>query len=379
MKNIIRNSAYFLIFTILIMLVAVAFLRDNWFFFFLTLFTLLAVSFLRFFFKWSHITYPDGLEMLLILFLGSSFLIDDLLLKASSLNGLFIINAFSAMLFASFAFMLVFGLNRFHRTSPALRPSFVVLFALSFSLAINFLWLFAEHLFVYFFNSAEMQSGPVELIYSVTGMISGVTIISIAGYYHLKYRKQTFIGSLLDRFFVINARQKTYLQSVKNDSLQIIEEGESEGVEFKETLRYNIRTGFNDKKIEHAVLKTLCAFLNTAGGVLFIGVNDAQKIVGLDRDGFDSLDKLQLHLANIVAQNLSNGIEHFIEMRVISSPSDKKFLRVDCVACSFPVFLTHAGSEEFFVRFGSASQQLTGSALLKYITTHFSEREIGRL
>ena len=50
--------------------------------------------------------------------------------------------------------------------------------------------------------------------------------------------------------------------------------GETEGVEFKSTLRTNLHTGQPDEKMQMAALKTIAAFLNAGGGTLLIGVAD---------------------------------------------------------------------------------------------------------
>ena len=76
--------------------------------------------------------------------------------------------------------------------------------------------------------------------------------------------------------------------------------GESEAVEFKSTLRTNLHTGNKDPRMELAVLKTLAGFLNTNGGTLVIGVSDDGNPVGIQADGFDNEDKMNLHLVNIV-------------------------------------------------------------------------------
>ena len=55
---------------------------------------------------------------------------------------------------------------------------------------------------------------------------------------------------------------------------ELIDVGESGEVEFKSTLRWHLHAERMDKEIEHASLKTIAAFLNTAGGTLLIGVND---------------------------------------------------------------------------------------------------------
>ena len=50
------------------------------------------------------------------------------------------------------------------------------------------------------------------------------------------------------------------------DLSDLIDDGESEAVEFKTTLRINLHTGESDKRMEMAVLRTLAGFLNTNGG-----------------------------------------------------------------------------------------------------------------
>jgi len=59
-----------------------------------------------------------------------------------------------------------------------------------------------------------------------------------------------------------------------------IKHGETATLEFKSSLRYNIRANRMDKDIENSVLKTIVAFCNTKGGELLIGVSDDKSISG---------------------------------------------------------------------------------------------------
>ncbi|WP_455132696.1 AlbA family DNA-binding domain-containing protein [Microbacterium aurum] len=68
------------------------------------------------------------------------------------------------------------------------------------------------------------------------------------------------------------------------DVAALIAAGESEGVEFKETARWNVREDKKDPRMEQVVAKTVAAFLNSSGGTLVIGVDDAGRALGLDRD-----------------------------------------------------------------------------------------------
>src|SRR5690606_3998545 len=88
---------------------------------------------------------------------------------------------------------------------------------------------------------------------------------------------------------------------------QILAAGESGGLEFKATLRTNLHTGARDPKMELMVLKTLAGFLNSAGGTLVIGILDDGNPLGLGADGFESEDKMALHLVNIVKSRLGSS------------------------------------------------------------------------
>ena len=87
---------------------------------------------------------------------------------------------------------------------------------------------------------------------------------------------------------------------------EIIEQGESDFVEFKSTLRWNIHSNRKDKAIENASLKTLAAFMNAQGGTLIIGVADDGRILGLETDKFANHDKLLLHLTKIIQDRIGD-------------------------------------------------------------------------
>ena len=81
---------------------------------------------------------------------------------------------------------------------------------------------------------------------------------------------------------ILGKRVTNYLRSIQQTSTQeLILKGENERVEFKSTLRWNLRAEKKDKAITHASLKTIAAFLNTDGGILLIGVADEGTLLGL--------------------------------------------------------------------------------------------------
>lgn len=151
--------------------------------------------------------------------------------------------------------------------------------------------------------------------------------------------------------------------SAKSDPVhEIILQGEGQLVEFKSTLRYDMRTGEVNKKLEHVIAKTVAAFMNSDGGSLFIGVDDHGNAIGLeldystlkktDRDGF------QLHLGNILDAYLGKDV---MKLWKFDWPlyDDKQLCHVQVKRANKPVYVTYEGKEEFFVRKEGSSQPLS--------------------
>ena len=150
----------------------------------------------------------------------------------------------------------------------------------------------------------------------------------------------------------------------------IIKQGESDYVEFKSTLRYNLKANKNDANIELASLKTVAAFLNTSGGTLLIGVTDEGSIAGLDKDKFTNDDKLLLHFTNLLRDKIGQQTLGFVHFEIIQMNATK-ILRVDVSKSQTPVFVTHQNNEYFFVRSGPSTLNLKLSEFYKYNQKHF--------
>jgi len=104
----------------------------------------------------------------------------------------------------------------------------------------------------------------------------------------------------------------------------LINQGENDHVELKETLRTNRHTKSKDDKIELASLKTLAGFMNSHGGVLFIGVADDGSIAGLKPDNFENTDKILLHLGHLINDNLGKNAASYIKVTVLNL-KEKRF------------------------------------------------------
>jgi hypothetical protein len=128
------------------------------------------------------------------------------------------------------------------------------------------------------------------------------------------------------RFAVANAYSSDQL-------LRDISNGETNGREFKSSLQFDVTRWQRDPgkavdtyrspKVLHSTLKTIAAFMNSDGGALYIGVDDAGHVLGLANDyrlsATPSRDKLELFLRNELATRFHDGalISSFVRISFV--------------------------------------------------------------
>ena len=157
---------------------------------------------------------------------------------------------------------------------------------------------------------------------------------------------------------------------IEIDLSDLIGGGESPLLEFKSTLRTNLHTGQADKQMGQSVLKTLAGFLNTDGGTLVIGVSDDSAPLGIKADNFDNEDKMNLHLVNIVNSRLGPRTMTLIQAN-FADFKDSRMLVVRCQRSSSPVYFKDGDKQQFYVRTGPATNELTGGEMVGYIKDRF--------
>lgn len=154
---------------------------------------------------------------------------------------------------------------------------------------------------------------------------------------------------------------------------ELIQRGEDSHTEFKSTLRWDIRQNLKSAAIEHASLKTLCAFLNSEGGDLMIGVRDDGTIEGIETDQFGNNDRFLLHLWTLIRTCLGEEAVEWIRT-TLQPVGSATVCRVNCRKAGTPVFLRQKGFDEaFYIRVGPSSNSLEISSALKYIDQHFKD------
>ena len=171
--------------------------------------------------------------------------------------------------------------------------------------------------------------------------------------------------------------------SIENIQL-LINEGETESVEFKSSLRYDYRQEKENKALEDVIIKSIAAFSNAKGGTLFIGVDDDQKIVGLEND-FNTLKKqnvdyFELHLRKLIKNQF--GINFSNHRLIIYFPSleNKTICTIQIATAKKPIYIKVKNKqgqmvEKFYVRNGNSSQEITSlKEMEEYIRNRFEKR-----
>lgn len=157
------------------------------------------------------------------------------------------------------------------------------------------------------------------------------------------------------------------------DPKVLIEEGESFFLEFKETLRYDVRKGEVSKEMEKVVIKTIVGFLNADGGTLIIGVNDDGKVMGLEndyktlpkknRDGFEN------HMSMLIKTMIGLAFTKYVNMK-FERIEDKEVCLVTVNEAHKPAYLSNGDKkEDFYVRVGNSTQPYSMSEASEYIKT----------
>ena len=166
-----------------------------------------------------------------------------------------------------------------------------------------------------------------------------------------------------------------YLRSHRSAE-ELIQQGASKTLEFKSTLRWNLKEDRkDDQRITHAALKIIAAFLNTEGGDLLLGVADDGTITGIEHDRLDNDDKLMLHLTQVVRNGLGNRAGTCIDPK-IQIVDGKGVCVVSCQRSPEPVYLKLKSAEtapngDFFVRSGPGTVKLSSEDTKEYIRTRF--------
>lgn len=181
--------------------------------------------------------------------------------------------------------------------------------------------------------------------------------------------------------------------TVDDQVAALIEAGESSTVEFKSTMRLDVKTADaiadkpagqqfeilkkKDNDRQHDILKAVSALLNTSGGDLVVGVDDKGNGVGIQRDYIfwgdenkQNRDNYELWMNQLFINQFGKVAAGCIEP-VFAKRDGVDVVWLKITPSPDPVLVTKDGAETFYRRIGNSSQSLTMTEFAKYRDQRF--------
>jgi hypothetical protein len=200
--------------------------------------------------------------------------------------------------------------------------------------------------------------------------------------------KEAWDKGISDLLIVLEEILERYEHELGDDDSSHIEKTVKSGnenmkLEFKSSLRWDLNNNCVNKDLEKVIIKTICAFANSLGGELFIGVSDNNTILGLE-DDYKSLengnkDKFELHLRNLL--NNEFGLTYVMTNFKISFPivDNVEVCRIQVNPGNKPTLMIDnkqgQKKEKFYVRSGNQSKEVEKvSEILEYASTRFYKK-----
>lgn len=149
----------------------------------------------------------------------------------------------------------------------------------------------------------------------------------------------------------------------------LITQGESDRLEFKSTLQWDIKQDKENQILQYSVLKTIAAFLNTEGVILLIGVEDNGQIFGLQSDlnclKNGSLDKFERHLTELIQNKIGKRFLAYIRIR-FTQMEEKDVCGIYIRKSDRRALLNSDKGVEFYIRTGNSSRTLKVPEIYDY-------------
>ena len=164
-----------------------------------------------------------------------------------------------------------------------------------------------------------------------------------------------------------------------SDLKTTFQQRESDILEFKSTLRYDIKKKQVNKDLEHEVMKTICGFLNSRGGCLIVGYSDDEKICrGLEKD-YESLgrrknwDGWQQYLESKIKTSIGTTFSGFITIRSEMYKENSQISEVAKIKVkksTRAAYLKENNSSIFYVRRNGQTDSLDVKEAYYWINDH---------
>ncbi|WP_298519870.1 RNA-binding domain-containing protein [uncultured Kordia sp.] len=165
--------------------------------------------------------------------------------------------------------------------------------------------------------------------------------------------------------------------------LDVIKKGEGKRIEFKSTLRFDIKGNEKADWLIFETFKNIAAFLNSEGGTILIGVADDREILGLEAYDYsllkegDKQDLFQLQLDNLIRTHFGDAVHRILSVAIVKIEG-KSICEIRIKEkYTAPIFITKKEENKpkrkaFYIRRLSSAIELKDDEMEVYIKAHWS-------
>lgn len=203
-----------------------------------------------------------------------------------------------------------------------------------------------------------------------SGMLGmGFIFATIGG--ALGYISGACLQSLEHKRSLISIRERIMHEDIRT----LISGGESESVEFKQSLRWDFTLERVNKGLGLTIVKTLAGFLNGEGGTLLVGISDEGTTEGIEKD-YSTLkhpdrDGFQQYIMQLLARHCGADICPFIHT-FFHCLEGKDIARIYIEPSPHPVYVSHDDKSLFYLRTGNGTRSLGVEEALSYVSFHWN-------
>lgn len=213
---------------------------------------------------------------------------------------------------------------------------------------------YQRELFAHDSVSNRINNGGIKSIYvAIPDLETQKKIIDVGLEINGRYNETV---SLNERFNkkIFNFEDLLFELSKEDKSLdRYLESDETDEIEFKSSLMWDVKENKVNKDLTKVVFKTIAGFLNTNGGTLLIGVEDNKNIYGIendinslsrkDRDGFEQ------YFSQMLTNYLGTQFSKYLKLKY-EEKNQKEVCIVQIEPSSKPVFLKEKKKKKFYMR-----------------------------
>lgn len=167
---------------------------------------------------------------------------------------------------------------------------------------------------------------------------------------------------------------------LQRDCIETIQNGETDAVEFKASMLCDLQTGQKNPALGTSILKTVAAFMNTDGGVIYVGVTDDGGVRGIEPDykltgrraNWDGWSQALSNMIDKIEMPAPFSYVSYDKVELDDARGDPRDIaKIVVLQSPSPAWIKVEGGPRLFVRKGPASKPLDARAAAAYIRKRF--------